>query len=83
MLMCLTRILLILLKWLAPEGLLRFEVGIQSTYEPTNQAVKRIQNFERLSEVVQQLMADGKCDLHLDLIAGLPYESFERFAKVV
>ena len=65
----------------APEGVLRFEVGIQSTYEPTNKAVKRMQNFERLSEVVRQLMKDGKCDLHLDLIAGLPYESFERFAK--
>lgn len=65
----------------APVGLLRFEVGIQSTYEPTNRAVKRIQNFDRLSEVVKQLMNDQKCDLHLDLIAGLPYESYERFAK--
>ncbi len=65
----------------APKGVLRFEIGIQSTYEPTNKAVKRMQNFERLSEVVKQLMKDGKCDLHLDLIAGLPFESFERFAK--
>lgn len=65
----------------APKGLLRFEIGIQSTYEPTNKAVKRIQNFERLSEVVRMLMEDGKCDLHLDLIAGLPYETYERFAK--
>lgn len=65
----------------APEGLLRFEIGIQSTYEPTNKAVKRIQNFERLSEVVQQLMTDKKCDLHLDLIAGLPYEDYHRFAQ--
>lgn len=65
----------------APIGLLRLEVGIQSTYEPTNKAVKRLQNFERLSEVVIQLMTDGKCDLHLDLIAGLPYETYERFKK--
>lgn len=65
----------------APKGLLRFEVGIQSTYEPTNKAVKRMQNFERLSEVVRALMDGGKCDLHLDLIAGLPYESFDRFAQ--
>jgi len=65
----------------APQGLLRFEIGIQSTYEPTNKAVKRIQNFERLSEVVKQLMEIGKCDLHLDLIAGLPYETYERFQK--
>jgi len=65
----------------APKGLLRLEIGIQSTYEPTNKAVKRLQNFERLSEVVTQLMEDGKCDLHLDLIAGLPYETYERFAQ--
>ena len=65
----------------APKGLLRFEIGIQSTYEPTNKAVKRIQNFQRLSEVVLQLMEDDKCDLHLDLIAGLPYETYERFQK--
>lgn len=65
----------------APKGLLRFEIGIQSTYEPTNKAVKRMQNFERLSEVIKQLMHDGKCDLHLDLIAGLPFEDYERFQK--
>lgn len=65
----------------APKGLIRFEIGIQSTYQPTNEAVQRIQNFKRLSEVIKQLMNDGKCDLHLDLIAGLPYESYERFQK--
>ena len=65
----------------APEGLLRFEVGIQSTYEPTNKAVKRLQNFKRLSEVVKELMEIGKCDLHLDLIAGLPYETYDRFKQ--
>lgn len=65
----------------APSGLLRFEIGIQSTYEPTNRAVKRMQNFTRLSDVIKQLMAGGKCDLHLDLIAGLPYEGYERFAQ--
>lgn len=65
----------------APKGLLRFEIGIQSTYEPTNQAVKRMQDFKRLSEVVTALMKGGKCDLHLDLIAGLPFETYERFGK--
>ena len=65
----------------APKNLIRFEVGIQSTYEPTNVSVKRRQNFSRLSEVVNQLMEDGKVDLHLDLIAGLPHESYNRFKK--
>ena len=65
----------------APEGLLRFEIGIQSTYEPTNEIVKRYQDFKRLSEVIRQLQTNHKIDFHLDLIAGLPLENLERFAK--
>lgn len=65
----------------APDGLLRFEIGIQSTYEPTNKIVKRYQDFERLSEVIKQLQTNDKIDFHLDLIAGLPLENLERFAK--
>ena len=65
----------------APKGLIRLEIGIQSTHEPTNRAVKRMQNFKRLSEVVCELMEAGKCDLHLDLIAGLPFEDYDRFKK--
>lgn len=63
------------------ENYFRFEIGIQSTYEPTNIAVKRKQNFELLAGNVQKLMDGGKIDLHLDLIAGLPYETYERFVK--
>lgn len=65
----------------APPGLLRFEVGVQSTYEPANRAVGRIQDFEKLSRTVRALQESGKFDLHLDLIAGLPFETFERFAQ--
>ncbi len=65
----------------APEGLLRFEIGIQSTYEPTNEIVKRYQDFTRLSEVIKQLQTNHKIDFHLDLIAGLPLENLDRFAK--
>lgn len=65
----------------APSGLLRFEIGIQSTYEPTNKIVKRYQDFVRLSKVIQQLQDSKKVDLHLDLIAGLPLETIDRFAK--
>ena len=64
----------------APKGFLRFEIGIQSTYEPTNTIVKRYQDFKRLSTVIQQLQDSHKVDLHLDLIAGLPLETIDRFA---
>jgi len=64
-----------------PRNFFRFEIGIQSTYEPTNQAVKRKQDFPLLSANIKKLMDGGKIDLHLDLIAGLPYETLERFIR--
>lgn len=64
-----------------PQNYFRFEIGIQSTYEPTNIAVRRKQNFELLAGNIQKLMNGGKIDLHLDLIAGLPCETYERFVK--
>lgn len=64
-----------------PQNYFRFEIGIQSTYEPTNIAVRRKQNFELLAGNIQKLMDGGRIDLHLDLIAGLPYETYERFVK--
>lgn len=64
-----------------PENFFRFEIGIQSTYEPTNVAVKRKQDFSLLSGNIRKLMDGGKIDLHVDLIAGLPYETLQRFAK--
>lgn len=64
-----------------PENYFRFEIGIQSTYEPTNKEIKRLQNFELLAGNIRKLMDGGKIDLHLDLIAGLPFETFDRFKK--
>ena len=64
-----------------PENYFRFEIGIQSTYEPTNIAVKRKQDFPLLANNVRKIMQGGKIDLHLDLIAGLPYETLDRFRK--
>ncbi|NDV60089.1 B12-binding domain-containing radical SAM protein [Bacteroides sp. 519] len=62
-----------------PPNFFRFEIGIQSTYEPTNIAVKRKQDFPLLADNIKKLMQGRKVVLHLDLIAGLPYESFQRF----
>lgn len=62
-----------------PTHYFRFEIGIQSTYEPTNQAVNRKQDFDLLAGNIRKLTAGGKTDLHLDLIAGLPHETYDRF----
>lgn len=64
-----------------PENFFRFEIGIQSTYEPTNLAVKRKQDFPLLAGNIQKLMEGGKVVLHVDLIAGLPYETYDRFVR--
>lgn len=64
-----------------PKNYFRFEIGIQSTHEPTNVAVKRNQNFSLLSSNIEKIMKGDVIDLHLDLIAGLPFETFDRFRK--
>jgi radical SAM superfamily enzyme YgiQ (UPF0313 family) len=65
----------------APKGLFRFEIGVQSTNDYTNELVKRKQNFEKLTRTVTMVKNGGKIDQHLDLIAGLPEENYLSFRK--
>ncbi|MGA8941546.1 MAG: B12-binding domain-containing radical SAM protein [Thermoactinomyces sp.] len=65
----------------APPGIFRFEIGVQSTNDPTNKAVKRRQNFARLAETVNRIRESGRIAQHLDLIAGLPFEDYDTFRK--
>jgi anaerobic magnesium-protoporphyrin IX monomethyl ester cyclase len=65
----------------APKGLFRFEIGVQSTNEHTNELVKRKQDFSKLTRTVKLIKEAGKIDLHLDLIAGLPEEDYVSFCK--
>ncbi|KOR82351.1 B12-binding domain-containing radical SAM protein [Paenibacillus solani] len=65
----------------APPGIFRFEIGVQSTNDPTNELVKRRQNFTKLSRTVTMIKDSGKIDQHLDLIAGLPEEDYDTFRK--
>ncbi|WP_453990359.1 B12-binding domain-containing radical SAM protein [Bacillus nitroreducens] len=65
----------------APAGLFRFEIGVQSTNDLTNELVKRKQNFSKLQRTVTMVKDGGKIDQHLDLIAGLPEEDYQSFRK--
>lgn len=58
----------------------RFEIGVQSFHEPTLKAVGRIQNNARLKEVIKRL-SNANVVLHVDLIAGLPYEDKQTFRR--
>lgn len=65
----------------APKGLFRFEIGVQSTNDLTNDLVKRRQNFSKLTRTVTMVKEGGKIDQHLDLIAGLPEEDYHSFRQ--
>ena len=64
-----------------PKGRFQFEIGIQSTHEPTLKAINRKDNWERLAANVRKLLAMGNMHIHVDLIAGLPYEDLPTFGK--
>ncbi|MGM0873311.1 MAG: B12-binding domain-containing radical SAM protein [Bacillota bacterium] len=65
----------------APKGLFRFEIGVQSTNDATNELVMRKQNFKKLTRTVTMVKDGQKIDQHLDLIAGLPEEDYNSFKK--
>ncbi|WP_129600562.1 B12-binding domain-containing radical SAM protein [Anaerophilus nitritogenes] len=63
------------------EGLFQFEIGVQTTYDQTMKSIDRHVDFHILSRVVKKISSFKNIHLHLDLIAGLPFESFERFKQ--
>ncbi|GIQ70237.1 DUF4080 domain-containing protein [Xylanibacillus composti] len=65
----------------APPGIFRFEIGVQSTNETTNELIQRRQNFNKLTRTVTMIKESGKIDQHLDLIAGLPEEDYASFRQ--
>ncbi|WP_338781315.1 radical SAM protein [Metabacillus sp. FJAT-52054] len=65
----------------APKGLFRFEIGVQSTNDETNDLVMRRQNFSKLTRTVMMVKEGQKIEQHLDLIAGLPEEDYHSFKK--
>jgi len=64
-----------------PKDVFKFEIGVQSTNSKTISAINRTTNFEILSNKVKQIAEMKTISLHLDLIAGLPYEDLTSFQK--
>ena len=64
-----------------PKGRFQMEIGIQSTHQETLKAINRQDNWERLASNVRRLLSFGNMHIHVDLIAGLPYENLPTFAK--
>lgn len=71
----------------APAGRFRVEIGVQSTCAEALKAVRRYNNLAKLQANCRALTAkDDGLDqprplVHLDLIAGLPYEDLATFGR--
>lgn len=63
------------------KGLVQLEIGVQSTFEKALTEINRKTDLKCLAENIALLRKNHKAHLHLDLIAGLPYETYERFQK--
>ncbi len=64
-------------------GVNRVSLGIQD-FDPTVQAaINRVQSFELLQGMVQQLRDAGIHHINTDLIYGLPHQTTDRFARTL
>jgi anaerobic magnesium-protoporphyrin IX monomethyl ester cyclase len=62
-----------------PENTFRFEIGVQSASSETLKQVNRKADLARTFYVIRRLRAETRVELHLDLVAGLPGEDYQRF----
>lgn len=65
----------------APPHLFQFEIGIQTTNEQTLVEISRKTDLKQLFSNIASLRETGNIHLHVDLIAGLPFEDYETFGK--
>lgn len=62
-----------------PKGFFQFEIGVQTINDITMKVIKRENNIEKLFDNVTAI--NKNIHLHLDLIAGLPFENYDIFEK--
>jgi len=66
-----------------PDGMFQFEIGVQSTLPETLQYINRNVSLEQLSDNILYLKHKTNIHIHLDLIAGLPGETYPQFLKSI
>ena len=64
-----------------PVGKVQLEIGLQSTNKTTLSEVSRHIDSAQVINAVKRLRELGNMHIHLDLIAGLPYENYESFKR--
>ena len=67
-----------LLNTLRP-GAVQMEIGVQSTNRKTIEEINRTMDVDKLAAIVARIHQGKNIHIHLDLIAGLPYEDYSSF----
>ncbi|NLK52694.1 MAG: B12-binding domain-containing radical SAM protein [Syntrophomonadaceae bacterium] len=62
-----------------PVGLFEFEIGVQTLNAASLNYIQRKNDWSQIQPIVQRLARRQNIHLHLDLIAGLPLESYASF----
>ena len=62
-------------------GLCQLEIGVQTTNPMTLKEIRRNMDMEKLRKTVETILSYETVHVHLDLIAGLPYEDYVTFSK--
>ena len=62
-------------------GLFQFEIGVQSTNPDTIREIRRTTDTQKLLAICRELDRPKNIHLHLDLIAGLPFEDLASFGR--
>ena len=65
----------------APKGRIQFEAGLQSLNPETLTAIRRKNDCELAFSNLKRILDMGNIHLHLDLIAGLPFEDKKSFIQ--
>jgi len=64
-----------------PPKLIQFEIGVQTTKKETLEIINRKMDFGRLKKAVKLISSYNNIHQHLDLIAGLPGETYDDIAN--
>ncbi len=65
----------------SPKNNIQFELGIQSANPATLKEINRNNDWHKITENIKLLQQQTNIDIHLDLISGLPYDSYDSFAQ--
>ena len=65
----------------APPGKIQFEIGLQSFFEPALKASSRKTDLIKAEKNITKLLKTQNIHIHVDLIAGLPYETLDSFRE--